>query len=175
MGFLIKKVQNNYDLVEELTSEVLIKVFTKLDKYNNNLPFNCWVHSITRNHLIDFYKKNSSKKAITEKGFLSIDRFYNQKNENDIDFRGSYLGGYLDIEDKSMFSKIENHDFYENINKYLDTIEDKSSVEIFRLKAIEGNNFEQVSIKLNINKNEVVRKYNKLRTNLKKYVVLSNL
>lgn len=164
MGYLIKKLQNNYDLVEELTSEVLIKVFTKLDKYNNNLPFNCWVHSITRNHLIDFYKKNSSKKAKIEREFFSIDG----TNQMFDDFN-------FEIEDKTSLKKIENYDFYDNIDKYLETIEDKSSVDIFKLKAIEGNNFEQVSVKLNINKNEVIGKYNKIRIKLKKYVVLSKI
>lgn len=171
MGFLIKKLQNNYDLVEELTSEILIKVFTKLDKYNNNLPFNCWVHSITRNHLIDFYKKNSSKKAKIEREFVSIDKtlcdnhYFNNGGDNE---RKNF-----EIEDKLAQNKIENYDFYNNIDNYLDTIEDKSGVNIFKLKAIEGNNFEQVSVKLNINKNEVIRKYNKIRISLKKYIVLS--
>jgi len=173
-GIFMNKIDNNYHTVEELTSEVLIKVFTKLDKYNKVVPFNCWVFSITRNHLIDYYKKKSSKKSKIEKEMLSINAFKNDYEDN---HKNNSVHSNIFIEPKDNFAvnNIENYDFFTNIEKYLDTIEDKESVNIFKLRAIEGYNYDQIQVKVGINKNQIMKKYNLIRLRLQNHIISNKI
>lgn len=49
---------------EELTSDVFLKVFFKIDKYDPKYPFEVWLRKITVNTCIDRYRKNEKFKDI---------------------------------------------------------------------------------------------------------------
>ena len=52
--FLRRRLHGPDELVEDLTAEVFLKVYEKLDRYQErSLPFAAWLYRVTRNHLVD--------------------------------------------------------------------------------------------------------------------------
>ncbi|MGN7471515.1 RNA polymerase sigma factor [Brevibacillus sp. SAFN-007a] len=50
------RVKNVWD-VEDLTTTVFIKVYSKLEQYDGRYPFGAWIFRIAHNTLIDFMRK----------------------------------------------------------------------------------------------------------------------
>ncbi|MFA5871558.1 MAG: RNA polymerase sigma factor [Parcubacteria group bacterium] len=46
---------------EDLLQEVFIKIYQKLNEYNELLKFSSWAYRITHNHIIDFFRKTSAR------------------------------------------------------------------------------------------------------------------
>lgn len=55
-NFILSKV-NDFHLAEDLTAEVFVKVYDKLDTYDKSKSsLSTWIFTITRHHLIDYYR-----------------------------------------------------------------------------------------------------------------------
>lgn len=50
------KIVNDKAIAQDLTHDVMIKVFTKLSKYSEKSPFYGWIFAITYNHCMDYLK-----------------------------------------------------------------------------------------------------------------------
>jgi RNA polymerase sigma factor (sigma-70 family) len=48
----------NSDTAEDLTQEILIKIFMKINSFKANSQFSTWVYTITHHTCIDFIRKN---------------------------------------------------------------------------------------------------------------------
>lgn len=58
---------NDYNLAEDLCSDVFLKVYEKLDTYNKSkAQFSTWIFTITRNRLIDYYRTRKQTIEIPE-------------------------------------------------------------------------------------------------------------
>lgn len=51
----------NKQTAEDLTMEILTKVYLNIDKYTVQYTFNTWVWSLARNHVIDFIRKSKNE------------------------------------------------------------------------------------------------------------------
>lgn len=51
-------IVRNKDLADDLTSEVFLKAFKKIDKYSKDISFEMWLKTITNNHCIDFIRSS---------------------------------------------------------------------------------------------------------------------
>jgi len=55
--FLRRRVDGSDEIVEDLTEDVFVKVYEKLDRYvERGLPFTAWLYRIAHNHLVDFLR-----------------------------------------------------------------------------------------------------------------------
>lgn len=55
--FLRRRVDGTEEIVEDLTEDVFVKVFEKLDRYvERGLPFTAWLYRIAHNHLVDYLR-----------------------------------------------------------------------------------------------------------------------
>lgn len=58
---------NDYNLAEDLCSDVFLKVYEKLDTYNKSkAQLSTWIFTITRNRLIDYYRTRKQTVEIPE-------------------------------------------------------------------------------------------------------------
>ena len=58
---------NNYYLAEDLCSDVFLKVYEKIDTFDENkAKLSTWIFTITRNKLIDYYRKRKIEVEINE-------------------------------------------------------------------------------------------------------------
>lgn len=55
----VRSKVNNYQDAEDLCEDVFVKVYQKLDKYDETKSaFSTWIYNITKNTVIDFYRSN---------------------------------------------------------------------------------------------------------------------
>ncbi len=50
------RVNFNQALAEDLTSEVFLKAFKHFAGFEQDRPFTCWIYTIARNHLLNYYR-----------------------------------------------------------------------------------------------------------------------
>ncbi|CAM5796869.1 MULTISPECIES: sigma-70 family RNA polymerase sigma factor [Brevibacillus] len=84
------RVRNVWD-VEDLTTTVFVKVYSKLDQYDGRHPFGAWIFRIAHNTLIDYLRKKREYPADQEV-FSSLvtseklpeERVLNQESHEDL-------------------------------------------------------------------------------------------
>lgn len=66
LGYILSQV-NDYNLAEDLCSDVFVKVYEKLNTFDSNkASFSTWIFTITRNKLIDYYRQRKVMVEIPE-------------------------------------------------------------------------------------------------------------
>lgn len=50
------------EYAKDILSEVFIKIYTNIDKLNSDKKLTSWIFTITRNSIIDFYRKNAKNR-----------------------------------------------------------------------------------------------------------------
>jgi RNA polymerase sigma-70 factor (ECF subfamily) len=92
MGICLRYEKNEQD-AEELLNLGFLKIVTKLDKYNTEVPFEAWIRRIMINTIIDEFRK--SKKAKEAIVLTDFDGVYENKsvsyNEADLLFDAEEL------------------------------------------------------------------------------------
>ena len=64
--YISGKVRNIHD-IKDLTSDVFVKVYEKLEKFDGEkASVSTWVYTITRNTVIDFYRTNKTCEELPE-------------------------------------------------------------------------------------------------------------
>ena len=65
-GYIVSRVNNNV-LAQDLTSDVFLKVYEKLDEFDSTKSsISTWIYTITHNTLIDYYRTNRDFEEIPE-------------------------------------------------------------------------------------------------------------
>ena len=55
--FLRRRLDGSEQVVEDLTEDIFVKVYEKLDRYvERGLPFTAWLYRIAHNHLVDYLR-----------------------------------------------------------------------------------------------------------------------
>ena len=63
----VKNHVNSIEDAEDLTSEIFIKIYSKLDSYDESkASLSTWIYSMTSNKVIDFYRTNHVHSEIPE-------------------------------------------------------------------------------------------------------------
>jgi len=63
LGFISSKISNK-ESAQDVLHEVFIKIHSKLHTLNDITRIRAWIYQITRNTIIDYYRKNKSKEKI---------------------------------------------------------------------------------------------------------------
>lgn len=85
--FIMKRVSNSQD-AEDILQEIYIKIHKNSDTIMNDTKVNAWLYRITRNTIIDYYRKKESIKLVELPNDL--------ESENDMDLSyNSEIAGCL--------------------------------------------------------------------------------
>lgn len=89
---VIQRVMGNRELAEDLVSDIMIKIYEKIDSYNNEegVLFKTWLTTVANNHVIDHLRK---KRDGVELNTVSIDA--KVVNDGDDDSTNSLSFGSL--------------------------------------------------------------------------------
>jgi len=83
LSFINSKVRNIHD-AEDILSEVFIKIHNNIDKLDSNEKLTSWIYTITRNTIIDFYRKNNKTPPLQEfKEESNVDEKKEEKSIHD--------------------------------------------------------------------------------------------
>lgn len=78
-SFIDSKIHNKED-TKDILSEVFIKIYKNIDKLNSDEKLTSWIFTITRNTIIDFYRKNGKNGDNIE---FDEQHFFEQKEDSD--------------------------------------------------------------------------------------------
>ncbi|MGQ1787549.1 MULTISPECIES: sigma factor [unclassified Saccharicrinis] len=80
LGFIKSRVHNNV-VAEDILQDVFIKIHLKKDLLKENDKITSWVYQITRNSIIDYYRKVKPEKSEIDSNIIM-----QEDNENTPDF-----------------------------------------------------------------------------------------
>jgi RNA polymerase sigma-70 factor (ECF subfamily) len=80
--YIKSRVSNSHD-AEDILQIVFIKIFNSIDKLENKDAIKSWIYKITRNSIIDFYKKNHPLTVSPESFFDLKDEIDYEDNMNE--------------------------------------------------------------------------------------------
>lgn len=69
--YIERKVSNHF-VAEDLASDVMLKVYSKLDEYDENkASISTWIYTIANNRVIDYYRTNHVAEDIADSDYSS--------------------------------------------------------------------------------------------------------
>ena len=80
-NFIRERVAYEQD-VEEIAQNVLVKIFSGANTLKNSSRINPWIYQITRNAIIDYYRKNSKTVRLVELNEELAEVYYEDQNSN---------------------------------------------------------------------------------------------
>ncbi len=138
------RVINNIDEAQEVTQEVFINVYRKLNSFKFKSSFKTWIYRITINTAINFSKKRSKEQSrIVE---------FNDQNE-------------FNTTVDSVSEKIEEEQHEKVISTLLEALNPDQRACIV-LRNIEGLSYQEIAESLNININTVRTRIKRAREKL---------
>lgn len=67
------KFTGRHDAAEDLTQEILFKVFKSLEKFNRDADLGTWLSSVARNYCIDNYRAKKREREVMVEDLLALD------------------------------------------------------------------------------------------------------
>ncbi|MBD3363507.1 sigma-70 family RNA polymerase sigma factor [Candidatus Dojkabacteria bacterium] len=113
-------------LAEDMTQEVFMKVWEKRELYNTKKSFKTWIYTIARNLLIDFYRKQDTRKKYRK----AIDEIELNSIGQDADFDCEIIIDYV-LEKMNELSEAEKELI---ILRYIEQLEIEEIAEIINHK-----------------------------------------
>lgn len=138
--FIISKYSDYHDIDDDV-SEIMIKVFLKLNQYDESKSkFSTWVCALTKNHIIDKWRRNGIN-------YIS--------NSNNIQYNS--ISSY-------------SPDAFETTNMvdHLFTQVTSTDYDFLNMKYVEGYNYEEIGKRFNVTSSTVSNRVNYIKTKLKK-------
>ncbi|QGU96452.1 sigma-70 family RNA polymerase sigma factor [Clostridium bovifaecis] len=135
-------------IAEDITQEVFITVYNKLDTFDSKYKFSNWILRISKNKCIDYIRK--AKKV----------------NESNIDEFISIKSTEVSPEERLEFKETK-----QIIIQYINTLNDIDK-QIIMLRYSQKATFNDISKILDINESSVKRRYYKIREQFKKRIAI---
>lgn len=129
---------------EDLTQDIFVKLYLNLSKYNNKSKFSTWLYSFSKNHCINYLRRNNSKKIQRESIY------------------------YLNIENFDLPADIEcdNHFLIEHLALAMESLSN-SEKKILSLKYKEAMSIKEISESLMIGESAVKMRLSRAKSHLK--------
>lgn len=135
----VSRFVRNKHTSEDISQEIFIKVFKKIDKYKDNNNFESWIKKVAINKSLDYLRKKKYESLCDDLSYIVLYDDYNYKED---EYR-LYL-----------------------INKLLEQLPDKYK-QVFKLYYIEELSHKEIAEKLSINvgtsKSNLFKARNKIR------------
>jgi RNA polymerase sigma factor (sigma-70 family) len=145
---IARKYKNNEDDAASIVNDSFFKVFTNINNYKPEIPFEAWIKRITINTVIDDFRKNKKHKNLVKLDDYSSTDFL------DFDVR-------IDEADKDL-----------NVKDILGLIEklDEEEKVVFNLFEIDGYSHNEIAKELEVSERTSKRYLASARVNLKKMI-----
>ena len=172
-NFLKNKYSVYYDLDDDV-SEIMIKVFMNLDKYDSTKSkFRSWVFSIAKNHIVDKWRNSSNTFSASTTGSITS---YGATSDVNYESSGSYYinssnTGTIQMSSNSFTASNCAADFdFENCSSinYISTQLSPQDYTLLDMKYVQGYNYNEIGSEFNLTSSTVSNRVNYIKTKLKK-------
>ncbi len=150
------RMLNNHSDAQDVSQEVFIKIYRKLESYKPTYSFGAWVSTITSNTAIDYIRKHKKQ------SLLSLDK--------EIEFEDSSVGLTLESNDLTPEQELIQKEKRELIQKAIELL-DEESRELIILRDINGISYTEISELLDIKLGTVKSKISRSRIKLQKIIL----
>jgi RNA polymerase sigma factor (sigma-70 family) len=151
----LKHKFSKYRDLEDDVSEILIKIYINLSKFDNTKSkFNSWCLSIANNHMIDKWRDSSiSSTYISKKNTTTISEDINDLTNY---FNKNYnTSSNIDVENLSSINYVTSQ-----LSEY--------DYNLLNMKYIQGYNYSEIGKEFNITSTTASNKINYIKSKLKK-------
>lgn len=155
-----------YD-VEDDISEILIKLFANLFKYNSELSqFKSWVNNITKNHMIDKWRASGTT-VTTSLSDMDVNSGFTNSSANttaiDVSFAVSTTTNNLGIT-TNICGSYEVNDTVNYITSELSSCD----YTLLNMKYVQGYSYDEIGCEFNLSSSTVSNKVNYIKSKIKK-------
>ncbi len=150
------RMLNNHSDAQDVSQEVFIKVYKKLDSYKPTYSFGAWISTITSNTSIDYIRKHKKQ------SLLSLDK--------EIEFDDSSVGLTLESNDPTPEQELMQKEKRELIQKAIELL-DEESRELIILRDINGIPYNEIAESLDLKLGTVKSKISRSRIKLQKIIL----
>lgn len=170
-NFLKNKYSVYYDLDDDV-SEIMIKVFMNLDKYDSTKSkFRSWVFSIAKNHMVDKWRNNVN--SITSTSGTVV---YNTSCDFNYEFSGTNFitssnTGTISVNSNTFTTNNCSADFdLENCSSinFISAQLSPQDYTLLDMKYVQGYNYCEIGSEFNLTSSTVSNRVNYIKTKLKK-------
>jgi RNA polymerase sigma-70 factor (ECF subfamily) len=144
------KFTGKHDDAEDLTQEILLKVFRSLEKFNRDADFSTWLSSVARNYCIDNYRASKREKEVLVEDLVAFDL-------------APALSG-------NPHRALEDHDRRAFLRRGLDLLPDKLR-EAVVLRDLQGLSYQEMADRLRLPEGTVKSRINRGREELSRLLL----
>ncbi len=137
---------HNTEDAQEATQDVFVKIYNKIEGFNNKSSLKTWIYRITINHSLDVIKSKNRKLRVL------FSREYEDNDKIDFDHPGI---------------KVESKEVVEKIIKEINSLPENQKTALI-LKGIEGLSQKEIASILKIKEKALESLLSRARANLKK-------
>ncbi|MDB9931155.1 RNA polymerase sigma factor [Flavobacteriales bacterium] len=137
---------HNTEDAQEATQDVFVKIYNKIEGFNNKSSLKTWIYRITINHSLDVIKSKNRKLRVL------FSREYEDNDKIDFDHPGI---------------KVESKEVVEKIMKEINSLPENQKTALI-LKGIEGLSQKEIASILKIKEKALESLLSRARANLKK-------
>jgi RNA polymerase sigma factor (sigma-70 family) len=166
----IRDKYSSYHDIEDDVSEIIIKVFTKLETFDSQKSkFKSWVFSIAKNHMVDKWRCNTITLTSGASCTFSItaDNDYN----NAAYFTSNCDTGIMTFDGSSNMITINNSDIeFENCSSisYITNQLTPQDYTLLDMKYVQGYDYNEIGKEFNVTSSTISNRVNYIKTKLKK-------
>ncbi len=150
------RMLNNHSDAQDVSQEVFIKVYKKLDSYKPTYSFGAWISTIASNTSIDYIRKHKKQ------SLLSLDK--------EIEFEDSSVGLTLESNDLTPEQELIQKEKRELIQKAIELL-DEESRELIILRDVNGIPYNEIAENLDLKLGTVKSKISRSRIKLQKIIL----
>lgn len=170
-NFLKKRYSSYYDLEDDV-SEIMIKVFMKLDTFDSSKSkFSSWVFTIAKNHMVDKWRSNT----ISLTGSNTNCVFSYSNYTGDITSGSSFITSTntagLGLNSSTFTTSCSSADYnFENCSSinFITNQLTPQDYTLLDMKYVQGYNYNEIGSEFNVSSDTISNRVNYIKSKLKK-------
>lgn len=148
---ILYKVANsycqNYEDRKDLIQEIIIQLWKSFDSYNEKFKYSTWIYQISLNVAISFYRKEKSRKRISNPLITDIfdftDTEISEEKETDLGLLNHLISKLGNLNKALMLLYLEERN-YKEISEIIGITETNVATKISRIKTKLKAEFDQI-------------------------------
>lgn len=143
--YIFQKIHNQR-VVDDMTQDILLKVYANLDKYKVQCTFNSWVWSIVKNYMVDHYRRDPRVVLSTAKnvGISCEDIDGDTARERSVVFENTLAGSGLEAD-----RRLRSRERKEYVRELLGVVNERER-RVVELYFFEGKSYDEIADELEV-------------------------